>query len=268
MEHSQLGHERDLTETVVKTNIVDEMTWRWLDDAGVGPGMRVVDMGCGPGVVTAELAQRVGDGGHVYAVDRNPQMLDHARERCADLGLTNVSFIEGTFELATPEGRPVDAVVGRRVLMYQTDPVAAVRAVTRVVRPGGLVWFHEHDATIVPGDTPLPLHDRALGWLHAMLQHEGANLRMGHELFGVLRDAGLAVDQVRAEANLLTPESGYPIGWIIQQILPRLTQPGIVTEAEVDAETLDDRLAAERAEVGITRVWELVFCAWGRVPLP
>ena len=248
-------------------NPVDEMTGRWLDDAGIKAGMRVIDIGCGPGVVSAELARRVGPRGRVYAVDRNPQVLDAARERCLSLGLVNVEFIEGTFEVPVPAGGPVDAAVGRRVLMYQRDPTAAVRALARTVRPGGLVWFHEHDGTVVPHvGAPLPLHERVRGWLHAMLKNEGASLRMGHDLFGVLRDAGLEVEQVRLEGNVLTPTSEYPIGQIVRMVLPRITQPGIATAAEIDADTLDERLVEERVRAGATLVWELVFCAWARTP--
>lgn len=246
-------------------NPVDEMTRRWLDEAGVGAGMRVIDMGCGPGVVTVELAQRVGPNGRVFAVDRSPPMLAMARERCRSLGLTNVELVEGTFELPELPGGPVDAAVGRRVLMYQPNPVECVQSLARVVRPGGLVWFHEHDGSPV-GDpeASVPLHDRVRGWLHAMLLHEGASVRMGYELFGVLRAAGLVVEEVRAEANLVTPESEHPIAPMIRQIQQRIIEPGIATAEEIDVDTLDARLARERRETGATIVWDLVFCAWAR----
>ena len=245
-------------------NAVEGMTARWLDEAGIEPGMRVVEIGCGPGMLTVELARRVGEGGRVYAVDREPRALAMAGERCAELGLGNVEILEDTFAMAVPEGGPVDAAVGRRVLMYQPDAVAAVRQLARVVRPGGLVWFHEHDGTIVPHDAQLPLHDEVRRWLHEMLVHEGASLRMGHALRGVLVEAGLDVQAVRAEANLLSPEIDYPIGPIVRAILPRITGPGIATEADIDVDTLAERLALERRRTGATFVWELVFCAWAR----
>ena len=58
--------------------------------------------------------------------------------------------------------------------------------------------------------------------------------------------SGLVVQRVRAEANVLTPTSSYPVGAIIRSVLPRLLHLGITTEAEVDVDTLDHRLAAER----------------------
>ena len=57
-------------------NSVDEMTERMLDDAGIEPGMRVLDIGCGMGAVSLMLSRRVGNQGHVFAVDRNPHVIE------------------------------------------------------------------------------------------------------------------------------------------------------------------------------------------------
>lgn len=247
------------------SNQVDEMTERLLDDAGILPGMRALDIGCGPGAVSFMLSQRVGDRGHVFGVDRSPQMLALARKKAQDRGVSNITFLEGGFDVAFPERGTLDAVVGRRVLMYQADAAQAVAQLTDAVRPGGVIAFHEHDMVEVSDSrTSLPLHDRVRSWLREMLRVEGANLRMGFDLHAALSAAGLVVERVRAEANVLTPTADYPIGAIIRAVLPRLTQHGIATETEVDVETLDDRLAAERRAAGATCLWEMVFCAWGR----
>ena len=63
---------------------------------------------------------------------------------------------------------------------------------------------------------------------------------------------------------MLTPTAGYPVAAIVRAVLPRLLRHGIATEADVDVETLDDRLAAERREAAATCLWEMVFCAWAR----
>lgn len=247
------------------SNNVDEMTERMLDDAGIGPGMRVLDIGCGPGAVSLMLSRRVGNHGHVFAVDRSPQMLELAREKVREAGVSNLTFIEGGFDVTFPEHGTLDAAVGRRVLMYQSDAVKAVTQITRAIRPRGIIAFHEHD-TIAMEDsrTSLPLHDQVRSWLREMLRCEGANLHMGFDLHVALSAAGLAVERVRAEANVLTPTANYPVATIVRSVLPRLLQHGIATEAEIDVETLDDRLAAERRETAATCLWEMVFCGWAR----
>lgn len=246
-------------------NQVDEMTERLLDDAGIGAGMRVLDIGCGPGAVSLMIARRVGSTGHVFGVDQNPQILELARKTARDAGLSNLTFIEGGFDVALAERGSLDAVVGRRVLMYQPDAAQAVAQLVDAIRPGGVIAFHEHDMIAI-GDssTSLPLHDRVRSWLREMLRLEGANLHMGFGLHSALSVAGLSVQRVRAEANVLTPTSGYPVGAIIRAVLPRLLKLGIATETEADVETLDDRLMAERRERHATCLWEMVFCAWAR----
>lgn len=218
-------------------NTVDEMTERLLDDAGIGPGMRVLDIGCGPGWVAHMLARRVGEHGHVFGVDQNPDMIELARERTREAGVSNVTYIQGGFDVAFPGRGTLDAVVGRRVLMYQANATQAVSQLTDAIRSGGVIAFHEHDMVEVSdGRTALPLHDRVRSWLHEMLRREGANLRLGFELHSALSAAGLSVERVRAEANVLTPTASYPIAAIIRAVLPRLLQHGVVTEAEVDVE--------------------------------
>jgi SAM-dependent methyltransferase len=250
---------------VQMTNQVDEMTERMLDEAGIGRGMRVLDIGCGPGAVSLMIARRVGSDGRVFAVDRDTRMIEIAREKARQAGIGNITFIEGGFDVAFSERGTLDAVVGRRVLMYQPDAAQAVAQLTNAVRSGGIVAFHEHDMVVVQdGRTSLPLHDLVRSWLRAMLRLEGANLHMGFDLHSALTSGGVAVERVRAEANVLTPTTSYPIAAIIRAVLPRLLQLGVTTEEEADVDTLDDRLTAERQAAGATCVWEMVFCAWGR----
>ncbi len=227
--------------------------------------MRVLDVGCGPGAVSLMLSQRVGSQGHVFAVDHNPRMLDVARERTREAGVSNLTFVEGGFDAIFPEHGTLDAAVGRRVLMYQPDAPQAVAQLARAVRPGGVIAFQEHDTVAVTDSrTSLPLHDRVRSWLREMLRQEGANLHMGFELYSALAAAGLSVECLRAEANVMTPTAAYPVAAIIRAVLPRLLEHEIVTEVEADVETLDGRLMAERSEANAICIWEMVFWASAR----
>ncbi|WP_437670154.1 class I SAM-dependent methyltransferase [Sorangium sp. So ce131] len=248
-------------------DMVAEMTERLLADAGIGAGMRVLDVGCGRGDVSFMVAQRVGAQGQVVGIDRDVQPLAAARDRARELGLSNVTFAEGDLGAPSPELGLFDGVVGRRVLMYQPDAVAAVRRLSGALRPGGLVVFQEHDATMVPASVePLPLHERVNHWIWRTVEREGADIHMGFHLATVLEQAGLAVERVRAEAVVQTPKILHRTGAIVRAMLPRIVQQGVATEAEIDVETLEARLLEERAKANATYVSDMVFGAWARKP--
>lgn len=243
------------------------MTERLFMDAGLAPGMRVLDVGCGRGDVTLLAAKLVGAQGEVVDIDRDLGALETARERVRQMGLPQVTFVGGDFAAIGPEQGVFDAAVGRRVLMYQADPGAALRAVVRVLRPGALVVFQEADATMVPASSvALPLHARANRWMWPTVEREGGNLHMGFELGPALEKAGLIVEQVRAEAIVQTPKQRHPVGMIVRAMLPRILEHGVATLAEIDIDTLDERLLAESTASNATYVGDMAFGAWARVP--
>ncbi len=103
------------------------------DAAGVRAGMRVVDVGCGPGGLTAELASRVG-AGNIAAIDPAPQFAAACRDRNPGADVR-----EGVAEqLPWPDGR-FDAALSSLVIAFMRDPDRGIGEMARVTRPGGTV---------------------------------------------------------------------------------------------------------------------------------
>lgn len=245
---------------------ISPMTERLLDDAGIEPGMRVLDVGCGRADVTLMIAQRVGAGGRVIGLDRSQEALSTARARIRELGLTNVEFVAGDLaSTATGDDRAYDAVVGRRVLMYQPDRVAAMRALAERLRPGGLLVFEEVDATMVPASIGRhPLHERVYRWVWATVEREGATTSMGLELPGLLEAAGLEVEGLRAEAVVQTATAQHVTAKIVKLMLPRMVAAGVVKSEDVDVDTLPQRLTEELWRADTPFIGDFVFGAWAR----
>ena len=104
------------------------------------PGERILDVGCGPGFLSAELHQEVGPAGSVVGVDSSPAMLALAARRCDSLG--NVTFQEGDATSLPVADASFDGAVCVQVLEFVADAPAALRELYRALRPGGrvVVW--------------------------------------------------------------------------------------------------------------------------------
>jgi len=110
------------------------------DLAGVVAGQRVIDVGCGPGALTAELVSRLG-GGAVSAVDPSEPFVAAVRERYPEVSIQRASA-----ELLPFESRSFDAALAQLVVHFMADPIAGLREMARVTHEGGVVaacvWDH------------------------------------------------------------------------------------------------------------------------------
>src|SRR5215470_17977301 len=113
-------------------------TERFFRQAGIGPGQRVLDLGSGVGDVAILAARLVGSSGEVVGVEREAQAIARARARVVEARLNNVRFVQ--CDLNQFAGDQIfDAMVGPRILQFVPEPVAIVRSLSRLVRPGGVV---------------------------------------------------------------------------------------------------------------------------------
>ncbi|MBD8044605.1 methyltransferase domain-containing protein [Arthrobacter sp. Sa2BUA2] len=108
------------------------------------PGLRILDVGCGPGSITVDLAALVAPG-QVTGLDRSEDVLVQARTLAAERGATNTEFVSGNvYDLDFPDDT-FDVVHAHQVLQHLTDPVAALHEMRRVTRPGGVVAVRDAD---------------------------------------------------------------------------------------------------------------------------
>jgi SAM-dependent methyltransferase len=113
---------------------------RAMERGAVGPGDRVLDVGCGCGDTTLELAQRAGPNGQVTGVDLSGPMLGRARERARVAGVS-VEFVAADAQTHAFPPATLDLVFSRFGVMFFTDPTAAFRNLWQTLRPGGRLAF-------------------------------------------------------------------------------------------------------------------------------
>lgn len=264
-----LGHSsRELDRLNAQARLVDPITRRFFGEAGIGPGMRVLDVGSGAGDVAFLAAELVGDTGEVVGVDRSPAGLEVARARVAEYSLRNVSFLEG--EPATIEfERPFDAAVGRYVLQFQDDPAEMLRAVAAGVRPGGMVVFHELDWDGVRSTPPVPTYDRCCRLIVETLRASGTETRMGSKLFSAFVAAGLPAPSLRLEAvaggGMNSSDPLRLIADLAGSLSGTIEELGVGSAADLDPGTLLDRMRSEAHANASLVVAQFQFGAWSRV---
>ena len=262
-----LGHsEEELDRLRTQARLIDPITQRFFHEAGIGPGRRVLDVGCGAGDTSVLIAEMVGESGEVVGVDRAPAAIAAARAKGA--GHRNLQFLEGD-PAEMSFDRPFDAVAGRFVLMFQKHPATMLQRLRSQVRPGGVLVFHELDYEGISSFPSLPTFEQLKRWNAETTRLYGADPHMGAKLLAVFITAGLTASTVRAEAL-----SGKGAGTadvlllarnLTRSLLPEMERLGVATRAEVNLETLLERMYAEAVAADSVVVGHLQVGAWCRV---
>jgi SAM-dependent methyltransferase len=208
--------------------------------ARIRTGQTVVDVGAGPGFVTAELASVVGPSGRVIALERSPHFVDKLRSR----GLANVDLRE--HDVSQPFGLDgADASWCRWLLSFVPDPAATVHHIGDALKPGGVAVFHEYAAyetwRMMP---PNPLHERFRSLVMQSWSESGGEPDIALWLPHWLAESGLEIIDARVLADIITPADEtwqWPRAFM-ETGARRLQELGYIeaTEVEAMAVLLDD----------------------------
>ena len=258
---------------IAQGELVAPLTRRLFERAGIASGMRVLDIGSGSGDVAFLAAGLVGPAGSVIGADRDPAQVAFAEQRAKANRLGNVRFVAGDFREIELDS-PVDAIVGRLVLMYAADPLDALRRALRNLKAGGVIALQE---SVVDYDGPVLIEPlgclaaRAAEWFRAGFKHSGVHPRMGMRLFGLMRAAGL---EPSTDIDMLVPIQQGPDGELFRTLtsvvrsqLPAIVASGAATEAEIDIETFERRLIADAPPGGVVGYFNAGHVGvWARKP--
>ncbi|MCA9657705.1 MAG: methyltransferase domain-containing protein [Myxococcales bacterium] len=241
-----------------------------LVEAGVGPGMSVLDVGAGVGDVSMLAAELVGAAGSVTGVERSGAYVRAARRRAADRGLAQIDFVEADlFDFAPP--RSYDAIVGRFILEWIPDPTAALRRLAGLLRPGGVLAFQDYDHPLREGQHSYPVapfFERVLAGCVDALAANGLHRRMGAMLRGCFIDAGLPAPALHVDAAIGGGPDWEAYAWLAAgavSLAPHFADRGLAAEL-TDLEALTERLRADvTAGSSVAQLAPLIG-AWVRTP--
>ncbi len=210
------------------------------------PGSRLLDVGCGPGTITMDLAELVGRDGRVTALERTEDALELARGEAARRGTANVDFAVGDVQSLDLPDDTFDVVHAHQVLQHVDDPVQALREMRRVCRPGGLVAARESDYSAF---TWFPESSELDRWLEVYLRVARSN--------HAEPDAGRRLLSWAQEAGFGDVTAGSST-WCYSTPMDRAWWGGLWADRIVDSD-----LARQAVDRGIATAAELAWIADG-----
>jgi ubiquinone/menaquinone biosynthesis C-methylase UbiE len=261
---------REYERLIAQARWISGYTEHAFKKAGIRPGLRVLDVGCGVGDVSLLLANFLGDSGKIVGIDQDAGALSIARKRADAAGFSTMSFVQGDFR-TYDFGHLFDAAVGRYVLMYQANPVIAVQSLMKRLEPGGIIVFQELDMSRIPICWPrIPLFENCFRWGRAANLKAKVHVRMGLDLYRTFVLSGLAKTSLHMDTIVgAGPDfPGYEImAESMRSILPVLESLGIADPDEVRIETLAERLRDAVVSANAIVTWCPIVSAWAAKPV-
>jgi len=261
--------EAELARLQAQAALLAEPTGALLTRAGLREGMRVLDLGTGPGDVAFQLGRIVGPEGSVVGVEKDPVQIGAAEIRLAESRAENIVFRQGDARAFT-DGQPFDAVVCRLLLMHLPDAVEVLAHHMGNLRPGGLFVAVDYDQG---GSRALPevaLYSRLQEWIRAGFQFAHADPYVGQRLPVMFAQAGYTEVSALGLQMYWSPDdrhvaATYLVG-VVRAMKDVIVASGAATEAEIGIDTLEQRLADDLQAANAVSSMPTVVGGWGRRP--
>jgi len=202
--------------------------------AEIGHGQRVLDLGCGPGFCTRDLAYIVGKTGEVVGVDKSPGFIDFLN-KTADLHQLNMKGVCADFDEMDLGEQTFDAAYCRWGLAWVPNPEEVISKVRKALVPGGAFVVHEYyDWSTLQTEPSLPNLDKCIAAALKSFKSPPGEIDIGRYLPGLFYDEGLEVISVRPMTKMATPES---LVWQWPNSFFHIYFPKLIDMGLLDAET-------------------------------
>ena len=216
------------------------------------PNMHILDIGCGPGTITVDLAALVPEG-LVIGLEYEPEVLEKARTTAAECGVTNIQFVTGDVNSLSYPDNTFDVVHAHQVLQHVGDPIQALREMRRVTKSGGIVANRESDYMSF---TWYPEVDGMADWqelYQRVARANGGEPNAGRQIHAWARQAGFDWESIKATAST----------WCFQTPEERAWWSGLWADRTVASSfarlALDGGHATKEELARLAQVWR----AWG-----
>lgn len=221
--------------------------WR---TAGFAYGDRLLDLGCGPGFGTTDLAGLTSSAGNVAAVDNSPIYLAEVERLCAEQGIAHVETHQADVHQLPLADNDLDGIFARWLFCFLPDPAQAIAEAHRVLRPGKpLVVLDYFNYRAVQMEPPRPAVQALFEAYYESSVRNGGSYDIGGRLPQLLADGGFEVTEIRPVCRIARPGNAY-WQWIElfnRNYIPRLVEQGLIDETQRRMIEQQWQLAAEDA---------------------
>ena len=236
---------------------------RVLSQAGIKPGMRVADLGCGVGMVTTLLAGLVGPAGEVVGLDFSGAQIAEARELLPP-SLSNVRFIEAS---ATNTGLPdeyFDLVYCRFLLIHLAEPEQALAEMHRLLKPNGILVCEDGDLTEA-GSEPATALDTFSDLFGRLGPIRGVDYTLGRRLFQMVIAANFSGPEITYNQPVIARgESKRLLELSVAEAAPGFVEAGLITGEEIEQKLLEMRRLAD--DETVLALMPRMSQVWARKP--
>jgi trans-aconitate methyltransferase len=233
-----------------------------LDRIGVGAGWSCIDLGCGPGGITAALSRRVGPGGRVVGLDRDAHFLAHARSQAP----ANVEFVKGDAYASALPRESFDLVHMRFLAGTAGDPERLLSEAIGLCRPGGVVALQEPNVDTLNCYPPHPAWTALKDVLRQVFRGVGADVQLAQRLYAMVRHAGLVDVQFRPV--LIGVRAGDAmvdyLPATVESLRGTIARLGLIADEKLDTALAEARRHLQDADTVFTLY--TVAQVWGRKP--
>lgn len=225
-----------------------DVTGQLWEAAQFGPGERLLDLGCGPGFASLELAERVAPGGRVTALDNSERFIGVLQDWVSARGINNLDARRGdATHIDVPAGS-MDGVYIRWLLCFLPDTHKVIKQAAATLAPGGrLVVMDYFNYLSIRSFPNSEIFNHVFERIHQSFADAGGNLDVGDSLPGLMHEAGLEILHTRPIINAVRPGSAI-WQWVRgfqRSYLPRLVEQGYLSEADLEANDRDWQARAE-----------------------
>ncbi len=220
-------------------------TERLLTEIGLEPGMKVVDFGCGPGIVTRFIARRIGPQGMAIGADLIQEQLLVACQEALNQGLDNIRFVEADVYSPGLKHEFFDMVYCRSVLSHLQHPEKALGEMSALVKPGGVLVCEDIDMASIYSDPFTKEYEKMVSLLQALGKNRRADYRTGYHLPEMFKVTGYSEPHVNSyQPRYSTGEPKRYWEYTLYELAPVLVKTKIITQQEMNG------LARELERIG------------------